>query len=172
MKLLEYKKRILVREFNFLAKVLESKNLSIDMVDSIKVKKIDENLLGMVGEYRESDFPYSGNYYSLQESRYFAIYGEEIKDVPVSGSYEAQYVYEKFKADAIGEELLKIGGTPDFIVLLERNFSSSGGMDGENDFFNVIIFKAHSFDMMAYHSSQFHKAAEALEVEMRSENMG
>lgn len=166
--LLEYKKRILVKEFNFLNKILEMKKWSIDFVDQIKIKKVDENLLAMTGFYEESFFPYSGNYESLTEKKYFSVdINEGIFEIPFSGSYDAQYVHRIYNAETVGEELLKVGINPAFIILVERNYSSSGSIEGDS-FFGITIFKATSFDIVEHHAQQFHKAAQALEAELRA----
>lgn len=166
--LLEYKKRILVKEFNFLNKILEMKKLSIDFVDEIKIKKVDENLLAMTGEYEEDDFPYQGNYSRLHAKEYFAVdCTEKIFEIPSAGHYCAQYIENNYNADTLGEELLKLGVNPDFIVLVEKNSHISGDRELEG-YLKITIFKATSFDMVEHHSSQFHRAAQVLEAELIS----
>jgi len=165
--LLEYKKRILVREFSFLSQILEMRNLTIAGVGEVKIKKVDTNLLAMTGEYEEDDFPYQGNYFLLNAKEYFAVDNTgNIFEIPSTGHYCAQYIENRYSADTIGEELLKAGVNPAFIVLLERNSHISGDRELEGSF-KITIFKALSFDMVEYHSIQFQRAAQALEAELR-----
>jgi len=167
MKLLEYKKRILMREFSFLSQILEMRKLTLVGVDEVKIKKLDANLLAMTGEYEEDDFPYQGNYFLLNAKEYFAVDSAgNIFEIPSTGHYCAQYIENRFSADTIGEELLKAGVNPAFIVLLERNSHISGDRELEGSF-KITIFKTLSFDMVEYHSTQFQRAAQALEAELR-----
>jgi len=165
--LVEYKKRILLKEFSFISQILEMRNLNIAGVSDIKIKKTDTNLLAMTGEYEEDEFPYQGNYFLLHAKEYFAVDSAgNIFEIPSTGHYCAQYIENRFSADTIGEELLKAGVTPDFIVLVERHSHISGDREIESSL-RITIFKALSFDMVEYHATQFQRAAQALEAELR-----
>lgn len=169
--MLEYKKRILFREFNFLPRVLEMCNLegrepedNCTKVEDVKIKKADEYLLAMCGACIEDNLHWSNNY-AFVGKIYFAITGEEIYRIPSSTNCNGIY----FAAGTVGEELLKANLIPDFIICVdakqEKNFIYKAN-------FGITIFKTKSFAMMEYHSAQFCLAAEQLIAEMKMANSG
>lgn len=168
--LLEYKKRILLKEFDFLSRILEIVNTGIDEIKKVNVKRVDENLLKAQGESLKEDWPYgrNGSYERDRFEIYFSVNKDgEIFQIPSVDREESEWVHSQTEADTIGEELLKKSIIPEYIVLVYKDYETSRG-NVERDECGVVIYKAINFDMKEHHIKFFRKAAEDLEAEMRT----
>lgn len=166
--MIEYKKRILVKEFSFLPKVLEMSNLTIEIIDEVKIKKCDENLLARTAKFEEEELPYENSYSRAQGEKYFAIYDDSIFEIPHCGMYATHFNMggtKYYKADSVAEELLKANIEPDFIVVIIYDEYEQYGQT-ESNLHNLIIYKAKNFNIVEYHANQFRLAAQELSAEI------
>lgn len=161
----QYRAKILEKEFPFLEKLCDKKFRmpSIEKVDGIEIKRGDRNLLSQKG--REISYSWSGGPDTCDYTIYFAVVGEEIFELKSEGSSSTGSGQNRsWDADTIGEQLLVIGVSPDYIVECEKNDTDANG-NGEITRY-WTIHKMSKFNLVAYHQEQIDKAAAVLKAEI------
>lgn len=175
--MLEYKKRILQKEFAFLNEVFsvynesfEANGISLEVIEKIDIKKVDSNLLERGGTVSMGNFSYIYDRENYIDAKiFFSITDNAITLIPFNGRMDDGKTDHFFKAGTLGEELLKIEAAPEFIIELlvderDDSFCYNKG-DGYENLYSMIIYKAASFDIKKYHATKFQEAARELASE-------
>jgi hypothetical protein len=170
-KMLEYKKRIIEKEFRFINEVLNNsqpEGRETDLwsyVDKVIIKQCDNNLLERTGTKSEYNPHFDPMNYFIEGDLFFAVKGTEVISLPATGSSNDGSGEYLLVSGTVGEEILRTELQPDFVV----NVKLAQKMD-QGKFFAVCaitIFKMVKIDMNEFYEKKFLQAARELTNELR-----